>query len=155
MPKKGDKLDFANYRPISITPTVSKVLEILLNNQICKYFEENSLFTNCQFDFRNSYSTVDAVVSFIKRSFCELEKGHYVSSRFFDLTKAFDSVSHDILLHKIKFYGFDDVSVKFINSYLSDRYQHVYINDHNKSDFRLIQYGVPQGSILGPVLLFM
>ena len=91
--KKGSKLDLNNYRPISIIPAMSKVFESLLNRQIYDYFEENSLFSKTQFGFRSSHCTIDAVKSLITRCFDSLESGKFVSSRFFDLSKAFDTVS--------------------------------------------------------------
>ena len=75
--------------------------------------------------------------------------------KIFDLTKAFDTVSHVTLLQKIKFYGFLEPSIEFIRSYLSNRYQYVHVNGHNISEFKLVKHGVPQGSILGPVLFII
>lgn len=152
--KTGNKTEYANYRPISIIPTVSKVFEILLNKQITKYFEDNKLFSECQFGFRTTRSTIDAVVQFIKRCHEGLEKGERVCSRFFDLTKAFDTVSHSILLQKLKFYGFSNNSIKFLESYLTSRYQLVDVNN-TRSNFKHVKYGVPQGSVLGPLLFII
>ena len=104
--KKGNRSECENYRPISIIPCVSKVFEMLLNTQICKYFEDNSLFAESQFGFRKSRSTTDAVLSFVARCLDGFETGNSVCGSFFDLSKAFDTVSHSILLKKTKLLWF-------------------------------------------------
>lgn len=149
--KKGDKSEYSNYRPISIVPILSKVFEILLNKQILTYFEGNSLFTSSQYGFRKGHSTVEVVLDFTKRCVQGLENCDLVISRFFDLTKAFDTISHDLLMQKLAFYGFSNSSINLLYSYLSDRHQSVYLNNTN-STYKLVKYGVPQGSVLGPVL---
>ena len=80
-----------------------------------------------------------------------MENGKQVFSIFFDLTKAFDTISHGALMHKLDHYGFDSVSIRLILSYLSDRYQSVYLNG-KQSQFIKVKHGVPQGSVLGPIL---
>ena len=152
--KKGNKFDYGNYRPICIIPTVSKIFEILINKQIYRYFEDNKLFTKNQFGFRICHNTVDAVMSFIKRSLDGIENKCSVSSYFFDFTKAFDTVSHSTLLHKLRFYGFDYNSVELLSSYLNDRYHTVTFKGIS-SQFKLMKHGVPQGSIIGPVLFLI
>ena len=127
--KKGDRLDLNNYRPISIVPTVSKVFEIVLNQQIVHYFENHSLFNHNQYGFHAGRSTTDALINFIKNCFSNLESNNMVISRFFDLTRAFDTISQDIILDKLSFYGFDVCSVNLLKSYLNRRFQSVFIND--------------------------
>ena len=133
---------------------MSKVFEMLLNTQICKYFEDNSLFAESQFGFRKSRSTTDAVLSFVARCLDGFETGNSVCGSFFDLSKAFDTVSHSILLKKLNYYGFTNSSLDLLSSYLSNRYQAVYLNG-SMSEYSLLRYGVPQGSILGPVLFII
>lgn len=133
---------------------MSKVFEILLKKQIYNYFESNSLFTNCQYGFRTSHSTVEAVVSFVKRCFVGIENGYHISSSFYDFSKAFDTVSHETLLLKLKYYGFNGLSVKFLASYLNDRHQSVLANG-KRSQYQVLKHGVPQGSILGPLLFII
>ena len=152
--KKGSQMEFSNYRPISIIPVVSKVFERLLNKQVINYLEENSLFSICQFGFRKGFSTIEAVTGFVTRSLDALEKGEVVRGCFYDLSKAFDTISHEILMYKLSHYGFDNSSVSLLLSYLSDRYQSTYLKGKN-SQFAHVKYGVPQGSVLGPVLFLV
>ena len=152
--KSGDRSSYNNYRPISIIPVRSKIFEKLINKQIINYFENNTLFSASQYGFRKGYSTVKAIESFIKKCFGGVESGFSVSGHFFDLTKAFDTISHDILLGKLKYYGFSDNGIRLMSSYLNNRYQAVNVNG-NMSEYQLMSYGVPQGSILGPVLFII
>lgn len=96
--KKGSKSSYNNYRPISIISTISKIFEILINSQIINYFESNYLFTSSQYGFRANSSTIKALTIFIKKCFDGVENGNFVSGRFYDMTKAFDTISHNILL---------------------------------------------------------
>ena len=153
--KKGNNLEFTNYRPISIIPTVSKVFEILLKNQITAYFEHNYLFSNRQFGFRAKHSTINAVISLVKHCLDELENGKLVHNRFYDLTRAFDTVPHDVLIQKRSFYGFNDISKNLMKSYLNHRYQSVLYNN-SMSKYMLINTVSRKVLFLGHCcLLFM
>jgi len=149
--KKGDKKQINNYRPISIVPVISKVFEAIMQEQISNHFEIFGLFTDKQYGFRPSRNTSGAVVRLVNNVIDDLEKGQSVSFRSYDMSKAFDTVKHSILSSKLYHYGFNSDSVNLILSYLTNRSQFVY-KDGQFSFGRKVQYGVPQGSILGPIL---
>lgn len=152
--KKGPIDDPSNYRPISLVPILAKIFEALLKNQINDYFEQNNLFYSGQYGFRNKRSTTLAINNFTEIVLNNFESKEYTRATFYDLTKAFDCVSHQILLNKLQIYKFDDNSLDLIQSYLSDRYQYVSHNMH-KSYKRHVTHGVPQGSVLGPILFLI
>lgn len=152
--KKGTKSDKNNYRPISLLPVISKIFETILNSQIYQYFEVNSLFTGAQFGFRRGKSTTEAIIEFVENALDAFEGREYVLSVFLDLSKAFDCVSHTILLRKLYFYNFLPSACRMIVSYLSDRKQVVFFESQYSSELP-IEHGVPQGSILGPLLFLI
>lgn len=149
--KKGSKGEYNNYRPISIIPVISKVFEIIINKQIIDYFESNNLFSDAQFGFRSNRGTSTAVAKFMKECMYSLEEKCIVNSCFYDMSKAFDTISHEILLKKLKFYGFDSVTVDFLTSYFTDRYQCVFYKGEFSS-LLSVNTGVQQGSIMGPTM---
>lgn len=152
--KTGDKTLPSNYRPVSLIPVFSKIFEVLLKNQLYSYFEENNLFMDEQFGFRKGKSTTGAILrlcDFIVEGF---EEEQIVASTFCDLSKAFDCVSHDILTEKLKYYGLNNTSTKLISEYLLDRRQITEI-EGRRSEERVMNHGVVQGSILGPLLFLI
>ena len=149
--KKGSRLDPSNYRPISVLPLIGKVFERLLYNQISAYFETNNLFQSCQYGFRNNRSTTLAVTSLCQHVTQAFEQGQHLHAHFYDLQKAFDCLSHGILINKLRKYGFRDSSLQLLRSYLDNRSQYVCVGG-NQSEVRQILTGVPQGSVLGPIL---
>ena len=151
---KGSIDDHTNYRPISLLPILSKVFERILKSQINDHFETNNLFTISQFGFRKNRTTSLAVDSFTSNILEGFENFLDTYASFLDLTKAFDCVSHNILLEKLSFYNFGGGAVSLISSYLSDREQYVHFN-HNNSQKQSLRYGVPQGSVLGPILFLI
>ena len=149
--KKDDKKIITNYRPISVLPVVSKVFETVIHEQLSDYFLSNNLFSAQQYGFRKNSSAELAALELIDRLLAQL-KNHKIPINFYiDLTKAFDSLNHDILLDKLSYYGVNGTAKTLLKSYLSDRKQYVKI-DEVKSSIQSIKTGVPQGSIVGPLL---
>ena len=146
--KKKSRLDVGNYRPISILSCVSKVLERCVYIQIESYLRENQILYDYQSGFRPGYSTETCLIHLTDYIRSELSCGNYVGMLLLDVQKAFDSVNHDILCSKLEFMG---INPNWFRSYLSNRQQLVSI-DGISSDFQKISCGVPQGSILGPLL---
>ena len=149
--KKDDAKMFENYRPISILPAISKILEKTIFNQLHDYFQDNKLYCKNQYGFRRNHSTEYAALELIDRVILDMDKSEIPFSIFIDLSKAFDTLDHNILINKLQYYGIKDTALDLFQSYLSNRRQYVQIGN-NKSDTTAITTGVPQGSILGPQL---
>ena len=152
--KKDDDTIFSNYRPISILPAISKIIEKVIYGQIYFYFSQNKLFSDSQYGFRHEHSTEMAALELVDRINTVLDNNETSISIFFDLSKAFHTLNHSILLNKLKHYGITGLSLNLIQSYLSDRKQFVEFNSI-KSNYEPISTGVPQGSILGPLLFII
>lgn len=152
--KKGDSSEISSYRPISIVPVIGKVLESIMNGQLMTYFEDNNLLTCMQHGFRRNKSTVTAVQALIKKVYDAFEDHESVILTLCDLTKAFDCTSHRILLLKLENYGMSGPVLATLQSYLSERSQVVTVRGAS-SQVRSIAHGVPQGSILGPLLFLI
>lgn len=152
--KGGDRSLPSNYRPISLIPVFSKIFELILKNQLCPYLEGNGLFVEEQWGFRKNRSTTGAILNLCDFIVGGFEEGEIVASTFSDLSKAFDCVSHDILIEKLKYYGLDDMSIKLMSDYLGNRVQVTEI-EGERSEERAMRHGVPQGSILGPLLFLV
>lgn len=149
--KKGDRLLISNYRPISILPTISKIIERLFAKRLNSYLSKFNLLNECQFGFRSGRSTNLALLSltdYIKKS---IDSGNFVGSVFLDLSKAFDTINHDVLFQKLEAYGVTGPALTFLKSYLLNRQFTVYVAD-TFSETKTFNQGVPQGSILGPLL---
>ena len=152
--KKGIMTCTSNYRPVSILPVFSKIFEKMVYNQLVSYLDRHNIISGEQYGFRKGRTTCNAFVNLTNYIYRELDNGMYVFSLFVDFKKAFDSVDHDILLCKLYHYGVRGVAYNFFKSYLSNRYQFVSLNDACSS-LKLITHGVPQGSILGPLLFLV
>ena len=147
--KKNSTLEKGNYRPVSLLPVLSKVLERAINTQLTDFF--NHHFNTYLSAFRPGYGCQSTLLKVVEDWKQALDENKYVAAILMDLSKAFDCLPHDLLLLKLKYYGIADSALKLLDSYLSNRKQCVKIGQINSS-FRLIYKGVPQGSILGPVL---
>ena len=148
---EGDKLDPGNYRPISILPLLGKCIEYFVNQNLMEYLTNNNILSDRQFGFRKDNSTTYLMLELFDKIYSSKEKGKIPAILFLDIKKAFDSVDHDILLKKLKHYGIKGTVYKWFESYLSNRYQSTKIGKHI-SIALLILWGIPQGSILGPIL---
>ena len=152
--KKDSKLEVGNYRPISLLSNINKIFEKLLHLRLIKFFDKNNTFTNEQFGFRKGHSTNHAVIALTEFVRKALDSGEFAAGVFIDLKKAFDTVEHDILLHKLEYYGVRGPALELFRSYLSNRSHCVEIRD-SFSNYIPIQHGVPQGSVLGPLLFII
>ena len=149
--KKGDPTLCKNYRPISLLPTISKVLEKIIFTQLSSYFNETKLFFDNQYGFRPKHRTEYAALELIDRIINHMDKYEVPINIFLDLSKAFDTIDHNILLHKLRFCGLDGASLLLFECYLSNRRRYVEI-DEMQSETLPVKIGVPQGSILGTLL---
>ena len=151
--KSGDTTNTDNYRPISVLPTLSKILEREIHRQIMTYLETHSLLSRNQFGYRSKRSTQLATTLFLDNIRFEINKGKLVGALFIDLSKAFDTIGHSILLNKLPASGIINKELMWFENYLFNR-KHIVQYDETISEPQDIYCGVPQGSILGP-LLFM
>ena len=149
--KKGDCEDANNYRPISLTAALAKLFEKVLREQMSNYLESNKLLTQRQFGFRSNYFTTDALLYATENIRKKLDNNENTAAAFIDLSKAFDSISHEILLQKLTMLKFDDNAMSMMESFLTNRQQEVTLPSVCSEWIQLYQ-GVPQGTVLGPLL---
>lgn len=154
--KQGDKRDINNYRPISILPALSKILEKIVNDRLYTFLNKNNLINPLQFGFRKGHSTIHPIVHLLNDTAIANDKRSkdVTLAIFLDLSKAFDSLSHEILLYKLHRLGVRGIANMWFQSYLSDRKQYVEV-DGAVSAESVTLVGVPQGSILGPLLFLV
>lgn len=158
--KKGDKSNLDNYRPISITSCISKIFEYSFIYRLTEFLDCYSIINQEQHGFRSGHSTTTAMFSIYRDVVTSLEAGEYPVAVFLDLSKAFDCVSHELLFDKLENYGLRGIVLSWIKSFVGDRKQFVIIKHINESNvvtdnassLRTVNVGVPQGSILGPLL---
>ena len=148
--KGNNKQTISNYRPISILTFFSKVMETIIYNTIAKFLETKGTIHDCQFGFRTNHSTQHAIITLVDKITKSVDSGHIVTNLFVDLRKAFDTVSHSILVKKLHAYGIRGNILELCASYLENKKQFV-TYDGEKSETKHITCGVPQGSILGPL----
>ena len=148
---EGDKQDPENYRPISILPLLGKCIEYFVNQQLTNYVQDNNILNNQQYGFRKDSSTTFLMLDLFDKIYASKEKGFKPAVIFLDIKKAFDTVKHDNLLEKLKHYGISGTVYNWFKSYLSNRFQCTRWGKRI-SIALLIICGVPQGSILGPIL---
>lgn len=149
--KSGTKSSFDNYRPIAILPVLSKIAERVVHTQFMNFLETNNLLSDRQFGFRKKRSTETASTIFVDDIRGKVDKGEMVGAVFVDLSKAFDTLSHAKLLTKLESYGVKGVELEWFTDYLFDR--HICVSYHTSTSLlQPVTTGVPQGSILGPLL---
>ena len=152
--KKGSRLLVSNYRPISLLSNLNKILEKIMHKRIYDFLEKYEILYKLQFGFRTGYSTSHALIHMTEAIRSALDTGFVTCGIFVDFQKAFDTVNHEILLKKLEHYGFRGVINDWFRSYLTDRKQKVVINGF-ESESKNLLHGVPQGSVLGPILFLI
>ena len=152
--KTDDASSFSNYRPISILPCFSKILEKVVYHRISDFLVRFNILNDHQYGYRQKHCTWMAVLGLVDQIFQAFENNEFTTGIFIDLKKAFDTVDHQILLGKLEFYGIRGIPLTWIKSYLSNRQQFVDINNC-RSSYKKISCGVPQGSVLGPLLFLI
>ena len=149
--KSKNKTEIINYRPVSLLPAVSKLLEKIVHVRIVKFLNRNNVLYEGQYGFRKGRSTHDAILDLTGNILDRLERGQYTIGLFLDMSKAFDSLKHDTLLRKFEFYGIRGIALDWIESYLHMRSLRVDFSGTLSDEFR-VKFGTPQGSVLGPLM---
>ena len=149
--KKDNKNDIANYRPIAILPALSKIIERSAANQLIAFFEENKLFTKFQHAYRKMHGTITCLAEIINNVYRAIDNKEHVAIITLDLSKAFDCLNHQLLLHKLTKLGLSNPSISWMNAYLTKRTQVTKFKNFTSAT-ESPKTGVPQGSILGPLL---
>ena len=152
--KGGDNRELGNYRPISVLPCFSKILEKIMYNRLYKYLKENNILYKKQFGFQKNHSTEHAIMQLADQINNSFENNQYTLGVFIDLSKAFDTVDHEILIAKLENYGIKGNNLNWFKSYLENRKQFIR-SDNISTNYQKIVCSVPQGSILGPLLFLI
>ena len=152
--KTGDSKLITNYRPISILPYFSKIFEKIIFYRLASFIDKYNLLYKFQFGFRRNHNTTLALITLVDNIITAADKNDMTLGVCLDFSKAFDTIDHEILLRKLFAYGIRGVGLNLISNYLSDRQQFVHVNN-SKSSLVQLSCGVPQGSILGPLLFIL
>ena len=151
--KNGSKLLLNNYRPISVLSNINKIFETFIHTRMSSFISRHNILFDSQYGFRKKRSTTCAILRLMHLILKAMHEKEYAIAVFLDLTKAFDCVEHSILLCKLERYGFRGSFLSVIRSYLGSRMQHVDVGV--TSDDLTVAHGVPQGSVLGPLLFLL
>ena len=149
--KKGDKLEVTNYRPILLISNIRTVIEKLTHRRLNSFLEQNNTFYPSQFCFRDRHSTSHALIEITDKIMKACGQGLFACGVYLDLKKAFDTVNYNILLSKLHHYGIRGKANYWFKSFLVNRNQYTSINNTDSTSEK-VMYGVPQGSVLGPLL---
>ena len=152
--KAGDSNNLTKYRLISVLTFFTKVFEKIVYNKVMDFISENNVLYDHQYGFRNGRSTQQAIIIHVEKIIKSQDIGNIVIALFIDLKKAFDAIDHQILLRKLYSYGIRGSMLKWFESYLTTRSQYV-VFDGEASETHGVKCGVPQGSILGPLLFIL
>ena len=136
--KSGDKMQLSNYRPVSVLPLFSKILERIMYSRLLSFTNKNNVLYPYQFGFRAGHSPELALVYLVDRISRALEEGEYVLGLFLDFSKAFDTVNHEILFSKLEFYGVRGIALAWFRSYLTSRTQYVEYNGTSSVIFNIM-----------------
>lgn len=154
LPKIANPKTYSDLRPISLLPFLSKVLERIVYQQVYDFLNQNSILPPCQSGFRKGHSTATTLLKICNDILKARDHKELTALILLDFSKAFDTINHELLCCKLKYFGFDGISVSFFQSFLNNRLQKVQVNN-NWSDSKELINGVPQGSILGPLLFII
>jgi hypothetical protein len=152
--KSGEKNSFSNYRPISILPSFFKIFEKAVSIRLLSFLENKQLLIDNQYGFRPKHSTYMALLQMYDKISIAADKNDYSIGIFIDLSKAFDTLTHSILIKKLEHYGIRGITLEWFKNYLFGRKQYVFLNGTSSTTSDVV-CGVPQGSVLGPLLFII